>query len=248
MAWAKWLFPVPPGPRNKASSRLLMKAPVARSKTRLRFIFGLKAKSKLSSVRSGSRKRACLRRRSSSRSVRRVSSSETRHEIRSMGAIASAWAWRNRVSSTAAMPPSRSWRSARSSSMRFMVILLTSSVFDEIAVQRELADQRINLTQTQRQLRVMFQVAAYEVVFARTRFQSHRAGIIGGSNAVLFCKRQHAQDAAHRNLAMFPVHGAAQRSDMRACFFGAMEQLFGGQRGSRRTILVLDPMAAALLT
>ena len=57
MAWAKWLLPVPPGPRNKASSRLSMNAPVARSNTRLRFIFGLKLKSKLSSVLSGSRKR-----------------------------------------------------------------------------------------------------------------------------------------------------------------------------------------------
>src|SRR5579863_836403 len=248
MACAKWLFPVPPGPRNSASSRLLMKAPVARSKTRLRFIFGLKVKSKLSSVRSGSRKRACLRRRSNSRSVRRVSSSETRHEIRSMGAIASTWAWCKRVSSTAAMPPSRSWWSARSSSMRFMGVLLTSSIFDEIAVQRELADQWINLTQTQRQLRVVLQVAAHEVVFARACFQGHGAGVIGGSNAVLFGQRQHAQDAAHRNLTMFPVHGSAQRSDMRSCFFGAVEQLFGGQRSSLRTIFVLDPMAAALLT
>src|SRR5271163_2549431 len=48
MACARWLLPVPPGPRNKASSRLLMKPPVARSKTRLRFIFGLKVKSKFS--------------------------------------------------------------------------------------------------------------------------------------------------------------------------------------------------------
>ena len=60
---------------------------MARSKTRLRFIFGLKVKSKLSSVLCGSRKAACLRRRSSRRSLRRVSSSVTRHEIRSMGAI-----------------------------------------------------------------------------------------------------------------------------------------------------------------
>ena len=42
--------------------------------------------------RCGSRKPACLRRRSSKRSERRVSSSETRHEIRSMGAIGSACA------------------------------------------------------------------------------------------------------------------------------------------------------------
>src|SRR6202521_3093174 len=228
MACAKWLFPVPPGPRNNASSRLLMKAPVARSKTRLRFIFGLKVKSKLSSGRSGSRKRACLRRRSSSRSVRRGSSAETRHEIKSMGAIGSAWAWRNRVSSTAAMPPSRSWRSARSSSMKFMVILLTSSAFDEIAIQSELADQRINLTQAERQLWVVLQVAAHEVVFARACFQSHGAGVIGGSNAVLFGEREYAQDAAHRNLAMLSVQGPAQRADLRSCFFGAMEQLFSG--------------------
>ena len=56
------------GLRNNASSRLSMKAPVARSNTRLRFIFGLKVKSKLSSVLLGSRKAASLRRRSSSRS------------------------------------------------------------------------------------------------------------------------------------------------------------------------------------
>jgi hypothetical protein len=106
---------------------------------------------------------------------------------------------------------------------RFMVILLTSSVFDEIAVQRELADQRINLTQTQRQLRVVFQVAAHEVVFARARFQSYGAGIIGGNNAVLFGQRQHPQDAAHRSLSVFPIQGLAQRADMRSGFFGSMQ-------------------------
>src|ERR1700681_693054 len=60
IACAKWLLPVPPGPRNNASSRLLMNALVARSNTRLRFIFGLKVKSKLSRVRSASRKAACF--------------------------------------------------------------------------------------------------------------------------------------------------------------------------------------------
>jgi hypothetical protein len=49
-------------------------------------------------------------------------SSETRHEIRSMGAMASAWAWRRRVSSTAAMPPSRNWRKARCNSIRFILV------------------------------------------------------------------------------------------------------------------------------
>jgi len=58
MACARWLLPVPPGPRNNASSRLLMNTAVARSKTKLRFIFGLKVKSRLSRVRSVSRKAA----------------------------------------------------------------------------------------------------------------------------------------------------------------------------------------------
>ena len=52
----------------------------------------------------------CFRRRSSSRSPRRVSSSDTRQERKSMGAIGSAWACCRRVSSTAAMPPRRSCR------------------------------------------------------------------------------------------------------------------------------------------
>src|SRR6266481_2042297 len=118
---ALFLGPGGTGKSHNASSRLPMKAHVARSKTRLRFIFGLKVKSKLSSVLWGSRNAACLRRRSSNRSLRRLNSSATRHEIRSIGAMASAWAWCSRVSSTAAMPPSRSCRNARSNSMRFTV-------------------------------------------------------------------------------------------------------------------------------
>src|SRR5271157_379757 len=86
MAWAKWLLPVPGGPKNKASSWRAMKVPLARSKIRLRFIFLLKAKSKLSRVFWESRNCACFFRRSSKRSPRRASSSETRQESRSMGA------------------------------------------------------------------------------------------------------------------------------------------------------------------
>src|ERR1700675_898625 len=172
MACARWLLPVPPGPRNNASSRLPTKVHVARSNTRLRFIFGLKRKSKLSRLLCGSRKPACLRLRSNNRSPRRVSSSETRQAIRSIGAIGSAWAWRSRVSSTVAMPPSRSCRSACCSSMTFIFLLLflflflflllllflflilglclpLASAFDEIAVGGQFADQGIDLPQAQ---------------------------------------------------------------------------------------------------
>ena len=98
--------------------------------------------------------------------------------------MASACAWRRRVSSTVAMPPSRNWRSERSSSKTFMGILLASSVFDKVAIQSELADQRIDLPQAQWQLRVTFQVAPDKAVLAGTRFQRDGAGFIGGSDAV----------------------------------------------------------------
>ena len=94
--------------KKSASSRWAMKPAVARSKTRARFIFLLKSKSKLSSVLCGSRKRGLFAAALEQAVLRRVSSSETRQEIRSMGAIGSAWAWRRRVSRTAAMPPRRS--------------------------------------------------------------------------------------------------------------------------------------------
>ena len=89
-----------------------------------------------------------------------------------------------------------------------------SSVFNEVAVQSELADERIDLPQAQRQLRIAFQVAAHEAVLARARFQRHGASVIGGSNAVLLGQRQHAQDAAHRNSSLALVHGLAQRADV----------------------------------
>src|SRR6266700_2317554 len=50
MAWASGLFPVPGGPRKSASSWRATNVAVARSKTKLRFIFLLKLKSKLSRV------------------------------------------------------------------------------------------------------------------------------------------------------------------------------------------------------
>ena len=65
------------------------------------------------------------------------------------------------------------------------MILLTGSVFNKVAIQSELADERIDLPQAQRQLWVAFQVPAHEAVLAGTGFQGDGASIIGGSNAVL---------------------------------------------------------------
>src|SRR5438445_902189 len=95
--------------------------PVASSKTSRRLSLRLKSKSKASRVLPISRKPACLRRRSSSRSCRRSSSAPTSVQRKSIGASFSACAWRSRDSRPAAMPEQRSWRRARCSSTRFML-------------------------------------------------------------------------------------------------------------------------------
>src|SRR5690242_295973 len=50
MAWARWVFPTPGGPRKSTSLACRIKLPVARSKISLRWIDGLKLQSKSSSV------------------------------------------------------------------------------------------------------------------------------------------------------------------------------------------------------
>ena len=125
------------------------------------------------------------------------------------------------------------------------------ATFDEIAIERELADEWIDLAQAQRQLRIAFQVAAYEAVFACARFQSQGASVIGGGHAVLLGQvREHAQDAAHRSL-LRPGYDAWLWHNAPMCGPAISQRgnsscsvLNGASCG---TILLLDAMAAALL-
>src|SRR5271155_463935 len=195
MAWARGLLPVPGGPRKRASSWRPTKLAVARSKTRLRFILGLKVKSKLSRVLCGSRNSACLRRRSSKRSLRRASSSATRQEMRSMGGMASAWACRKRVSSTAAIPPSRSCRKARSNSIMFMFslrsglgvfFLVLQALGNQVAILLQFANERIDLPQVERELGTVLQVSLDEAVVGRAHLQRHNTSLVDRGSTVLF--------------------------------------------------------------
>src|SRR5271165_5702599 len=213
MACARWLLPVPGGPRNRASSWRAMNVPADRSKTRLRFIFLLKAKSKLSRVFWESRNWACLVRRSSRRWPRKASSSETRQESRSMGASGSAWAWRRRVSSTAAIPPRRSClRHDRVQSDSFLYLL--GSVVNQVAVLHQLANQRIHLLQTEWGLRVALQIAPDKAVFLHSHLQRSGAGFIDRRCSVLLGQRENAQDAAHTYFAFLTMDGVAECADM----------------------------------
>src|SRR6266852_6000966 len=236
-----------------------MKALVARSNTRLRFIFGLKVKSKLSSVLWASRKPACFLRRSSKRSERRVSSSEIRHEIRSMGAMDSTCACLKRVSSTAAIPPKRSWPRARCSSMRFIWIILLGglrlglrlrfdSAFDDIAIQRELANQRIDLTQSERRRSFALEITANETIVVHLDLDRCRASIVHRGRAVFPGQCQNALNAAHSGLAVLRVHGLAQNADPIAGALSAPQQLLRRERCLLLAVFGKDAMCAARLT
>ena len=118
-------------------------------------------------------------------------------------------------------------------------------VFDEVAVLGQLADQRIDLVQAQRQLRVALQVAAHEAVLIGAHFERGGAGIVDAGNAVFLGQRQHAQNAAHRGLTLLAVYAAAERADLLAGMIGAAQQLLRAQRRMLGAVLVLDAMAAA---
>src|SRR5262245_31451520 len=144
------------------------------------------------------------------------------------------------------MPPSRSWRSARSSSITFMLVLLVS-VVNEVAIHGELSNERIDLPQGQPQLRSALQVAAHEAVFRDADFQSRCAGVIDGSHAVFLGQREYAQDTAHSCLPVKLIHGLAERADLSSCSLGSLEKLLRAQRSALGAILVENAMAASWL-
>src|SRR5450759_2589564 len=94
-----------------------------------------------------------------------------------------------------------------------------SNIFFKLMEERyrqQFADQRIDLAQAQRQLRISFQVAAHEAVLTGAHFERGGAGIVDAGDAVFIGQRQHAQNAAHRGLALLAVHAAAERADLLA--------------------------------
>jgi hypothetical protein len=88
--------------------------------------------------------------------------------------------------------------------------VLLGAGLNEIAVERELTDERIDLAEMQRQLRTVFQVAAHEMVFRRACFQGHGAGVLRGRYAILLGHREHAQDAAHRDFPVIAMQALAE--------------------------------------
>src|SRR5579863_1811215 len=215
---------------------------------RLRFILGLNWKSKLSRRLSGSRKRACFWRRSSSRLLRQVISSETSMERMSMGAMFSVCAWSRRVSSTATMPPRRSWCRARLSSIRFMIgFLEVDALLNQVAILGQLADERIDLAQSQWRLRAAFEIPANETVLGHSQFQGRGTGFLRGGTAILLGQREQAHYAAQSGFALALMDHVADSADVLSCLVGSLQQAQRMRRRAPGAIFVADTMRAALL-
>src|SRR5260370_17419648 len=122
--------------------------------------------------------------------------------------MASARAWRMRVSSTAAIPPRRSCPNARFNSMRFIFWLLGFEV-DEIAVVNQFANERVDLPQGK--LWGTFEIATNEAVLMDSHFESSRAGILDRGGTELLGQREHAQDAANANFSEVAINKMPDR-------------------------------------
>ena len=93
--------------------------------------------------------------------------------------------------------------------------------FDEVAIQTELAYQRIDLPQAERHRRPAFQIPAYEPVLVDAQLQRRRAGVIHRGRAILLRQTQHSQDVAHGGIAIGLMQPATKCANLLACSLGA---------------------------
>src|SRR5215471_10266793 len=94
------------------------------------------------------------------------------------------------------------------------MVLLLGFVIDEIAVKRELTDQRIDLTERQRW--PAFQITAKKTVLVNTEFECGSTSILNRSHAELLGQGKHAEDAANARFSFVVVDGFAEEADLRS--------------------------------
>jgi hypothetical protein len=83
---------------------------------------------------------------------------------------------------------------------------------DQVAILRQLADERIDLLQAQRGLWLAFQITTYEAILGNTQFQRSRTGVVAGRAAVLFSQVENPLDAAQSSLRLALVNRFAERA------------------------------------
>ena len=95
--------------------------------------------------------------------------------------------------------------------------MLPGSFFDEVAVKTELADQRIDLPETERRVGCALQVAAHEAIVESLHLKGGGAGIFDACNAVLLNEREQALKAADGGFGLQLKQGFGELTDARPC-------------------------------
>ena len=85
---------------------------------------------------------------------------------------------------------------------------------DEVAVETELADERVHLLQREWSRRAAFEVASKETVGGQAQLERGLGRLLRRGGSVLPRKREHAQQAPHSRLAVLAVDLLAQRAQM----------------------------------
>src|SRR5439155_15499523 len=140
---------------------------------------------------------------------------------------------------------SRSLRSAGSSSVRFMKRLLGSAI-NEIAVVGELADQRVDLLERERQRRLVLDVAVDEAVVRKVERERRRARVVDAGDPVALAQREHAEDAAHTDLPVLAMDRLAHGSDALSRASRPGQELERRRRRPLRAVLVVHATMTSL--
>ena len=119
---------------------------------------------------------------------------------------------------------------------------------DQITVVHQFADQGIDLAQTEGGLRATLEVAPHETIFVHAHLEGGRASFIDSSDAILFGKRENAQDAPHAHFALLAIDKVAKGTDMGAHSAGAAEQLHHTEGSALGVVFGLNAVPAPFLT
>src|SRR2546422_10347014 len=136
------------------------------------------------------------------------------------------------------MPPRPRWRRAWWSSGSCIVIVsfLGGATLEEVAVEGELADERIDLTQRERRRRMALEVAADKLV-GRAEVERDGAGGVDGGRAVLAGEGQQPLDAAHGAQRIVRLERGGELPHVRTDRRGPGGELQGrGQRAPRPVV------------
>src|SRR5213593_1940970 len=133
------------------------------------------------------------------------------------------------------MPPRPRWRRAWWSSGSCIVIVsfLGGATLEEVAVERELADERIDLAQRERRRRMALEVAADKLV-GRAEIERDGARGVDSGRAVPPREREESLDAPHAAQRIVGVEQRGELPDVRADGGGPREELEGRGRGAPR--------------